>query len=314
MACSGVVAGDGCALAAPGEAPVATVTWSSADAVQVHVELDGRGADRALRFQPEDAAPSRWRTVGLVVGALVIELGGGEGEDAAGAPRPEGTRATEPPPADELPEQAEGEEPRRVPAARVTGPTFRERRLEAEQAATKSKPDRLHATREGAAWAVGAGVVGGLGLTTGPPRGGGYVRASYLPAYHLGAAATLAASARPEADRVAYRWWSAAGSALAAPELGPRWDLLLGLGLAVERWAVVRTAFDLTPAFHATRDYLSFRLDLEAGYRLGDRLRVTFGGGFTSSPGQQVIDGGEPIGRNPRVAPFGAAGVQFGRF
>lgn len=86
-ACTSVVAPERCVEADTGSVPVAVVTFRSQNRVEIRVERAGFPAARELTFLPEDLAEARYEAVGLMLGALWVELGDGIPDDGAAAER-----------------------------------------------------------------------------------------------------------------------------------------------------------------------------------------------------------------------------------
>ncbi len=308
-ACTAVVAPERCVEAARGSTPIAVVTFRTPTRVEVHVELAGRPAARDLEFLPEDLPEARDQAVGLVVGALVLELGGGAratvaatagnaaGGAAAGEPTPPtkaGALPTAPPPP--APSPPAGPDPPSRPPAPPSP--------EAE--------DRVRSP--GVRWSSGVGALVGPGLTEGPARLGGFVGVRALVWGRAGLGATLTAARRATQDGLSCDWLTASLGPRLEPRLAPRWDLVVAFEGALERWTGALAASDESPAEDAERAYLGVRMRAALGYRPAPWGRLTLGAELVTSPGQEVRVAGVSAGANPTITGLGLAGVEIGRF
>ena len=310
-ACSSVVAPDRCGAAAPGEEPTVEVKWRSPDLVEVRVIISGQTALRALSFPPEDPPEARWRAVGLVAGAMVVELGGGlppaelpTTEPAAGVPSGPGPTAAAP-----SPEAAPDSPPPSIDPRRER----RDARSAPVDTSPTSPASRLLGVGEpGLHWAVGAGALGGTGMTRAPWRWGGFLRSS-LSWSQWGVGATVAFSASSEREGLSARWISVAVGPRLTQFVG-RWSFGAHVGLAGEQWSVDLAGNEAEPADSAGRLYLGARGGAELGFLLSPNTRPVLGVELTSSPGQDVYVAGTEVTSNPVWSGAVVVGMDFGDF
>ncbi len=313
-ACTAVVAPERCVEAARGSTPIAIVTFRSPNRVEVHVELAGRPAARVLEFLPEDLPEARDQAVGLVVGALVLELGGGERAVvattegvAAGGVAAGGATADEPTPLATVGAVPTAPSPP-APSPPV-GPD-----PPARPVALPFPEGEARVRSPGVRWSSGVGALVGPGLTEGPARLGGFVGVRALVWGRAGLGATLSAARRAAQDGLSCDWLTASLGPRLEPRLAPRWALVVAVEGALERWSGALAASDESPAEDAERAYFGVRMRTALGYRAAPWVRLTLGAELVTSPGQEVRVAGDSVGANPTITGLGLAGVEIGRF
>ena len=319
-ACSAVVAPERCVEATAGQESTVTVAWQSSDLVQVSVVVSGQTALRTLGFPLEDPPEARWRTVGLVAGAMVLELGGGPSTPVGPeSERPPGTPSVALSPsatADPDGPAAASSPPRRAsattPLASKDEPSNTARTpAERDRLATVREPVAL--TASGLWWSVGLGGILGSGLRRAPWRRGGVVR-SQLSWANWGVTGDVAYSVSPRHEGLSGRWVSLAIGPRFTQKLAPRWSLATHLALTGEQWTVDLAATEGEAAESASRLYLGGRGGVEMGFLLTQNVRPVLGVLVTRTPGQKVRVADLEITSNPTWSVAGVLGIDFGSF